>query len=355
MIDVRIEKNGAYFRLTWVTPAGARRSEGLGHASTMTDREREKRRREKGVELEADPEMADAGSMRLSHWGARFLAGAQADLSEASAKDLATTFDYLTEFFALDPMLRSITTSQAKDFRQWLEARPSRGGTLALATIRKHIRNCQTMFAQAVREKNLTGVRDNPFQHEESAVPPARKDHAQIGDEELARIMAACPDDEWRAMFALCRWAGLRQNEARRLRWADVRWDHPPRLLVRLPDHLDEPDNKHRERTVPIQPRLLALLRDSFGRAVEGSQGPCEGLPFSGPAISIRASRIARKAGLAYAKPLHTLRKNLQNEWEQAIGDRARVCAMLGNSPRVAEKNYTRIDDRDLEKITGCG
>lgn len=349
MIDVRIEKNGNYYRLVWQTRLGERRSEGLGHKDETTARQRELRRREKGVELQADPEMAEAEDMRLSHWRTRFMEGAERDLSPASARDLYTTFDYLETYFSHDPKLRSITESQAKDFRQWLNTKQS----FALATLRKHIRNCKTIFTQATRERRLTGVATNPFQHEDSAVPPARKDHAQIDAADMERILEACPDDGWRAMFALCRWAGLRQNEARGLRWQDVQWDHPPRLLIRLPEHLQEPDTKHRERTVPIQPRLLAMLRDWFARAAVGSDGPCDDLPTIKATISGRASRIVTRAGLSYAKPLHTLRKNLQNEWEQQIGSRERVCAMLGNSPRVAEKVYTRVDDRDLEKVTG--
>lgn len=355
MIDVTIQRNGDYYRLVWRTRLGERRAEGLGHKDALTDRQRELRRRQKAVELQADPELAEGGKMRLSQWRARYEHTARQELSDASVQCIKEAFDRLEAFFTDDPLLWNITPDRAKDFRLWL-ARQTTGKEqpkpLALATVRRHIRYCRAIFSRALKERALTGLAANPFADETGAVPKIPKQWHTVTDDDMAKILEACPSDGWRAMFALCRWAGTRLSEARRLKWGEIVRTHPPTLLILKPDQDAEDDTKHRNRRTPIEPRLLVLLDEVFARAPEGSEGPCADLPDSQKIISAQARLIAKRAGLVYAKPLHTLRKNRITEWRRQVPLDV-VTEWVGNSPDVAESHYVRAELPELEKITG--
>ncbi len=355
MIDVRIEPNGNYYRLVWRTRLGERRSEGLGHKDETTPRQRELRRRQKAVELQADPELAEGGKMRLSQWRTRYEAMARQELSDGSVQCIKEAFDKLEAFFTDDPLIGSIRPDRAKDYRLWL-AQQTTGSKnprpLSLATVRRHVRYCRAIFSRALKERALTGLAANPFADETGAGPKVAKTWYTVTDEDMAKILEACPSDGWRAMFALCRWAGTRLGEARRLRWAEVVRTHPPTLLILKADQDAEDTTKQRNRKTPIEPRLMALLDEVFARAPEGSAGPCDGLPESQKILSAQAAVITKRAGLVYAKPLHTLRKNRITEWRRQVPLDV-VTEWVGNSPDVAEDHYVRAELPELEKITG--
>ena len=51
------------------------------------------------------------------------------------------------------------------------------------------------------------------------------------------RVLDACPDNEWRLLFALCRFGGLRcPSEPLALRWGDMDWE-------RIQDARTEPED----------------------------------------------------------------------------------------------------------------
>ena len=50
--------------------------------------------------------------------------------------------------------------------------------------------------------------------------------HDGISPEDAERLLAACPDAEWRLLVGLSRYGGLRcESEVLRLTWSDVLWD----------------------------------------------------------------------------------------------------------------------------------
>lgn len=356
MIDVRIERAGKYLRLAWQTAAGVRRTKGIGRADAITGARAEVLRRQKAAELHADPELATAETMTLAVWRTRFMGSVGAELAETTQAGLDGTFDKLDAFFGAGVRMSQITTGRAKDFRVWLGSNQWGGRPITLATIRKHVRHAKIIFGRAVVERGTTGVAANPFAHESGSVPSVDKDWAIIGDAEMTKILEACPDDGWRMLFALARWAGLRSNEARRLEWADIHWDHPCRIQIRLPldrHGREAPEStKHRKRLVPIQPRLEGILREGFTRAGEGAVGPCDGLPIPAERLTEGARAILRRAGVDYGKPLHTLRKNLETEWARKY-PLPIVTAWLGNSPAVALKHYVRAELADMDGVVG--
>ena len=93
-----------------------------------------------------------------------------------------------------------------------------------------------------------------------------------ITPEETSRLLAACPNVDWRTIVALCRFGGLRcPSEVLSLRWQDVDWDRE-RVRVHSPKTDHHPGKASRE--IPLFPELAAVLSDAFRRGPRG-RGVC--------------------------------------------------------------------------------
>ena len=105
------------------------------------------------------------------------------------------------------------------------------------------------MLAEALRRKVID---DNPFGSLKSGPTPSRYSR-YVTPGEIERVIDACPDAEWRLLFGLARYAGLRiPSESHGLTWSDVDFDRG-RLTVRSPktercgEQVDRPQH-HGER-----------------------------------------------------------------------------------------------------------
>jgi integrase len=87
--------------------------------------------------------------------------------------------------------------------------------------------------------------------------------------EDAQKILAACPDVEWRLIFALARYGGLRcPSEVVALTWEDVDWGRG-RFLVKAPKTAHHADGGRR--WVPLFPELRPHLEAAFERAEPGA------------------------------------------------------------------------------------
>ena len=83
------------------------------------------------------------------------------------------------------------------------------------------------------------------------------------------KVLDACPDAEWRLIFALSRYGGLRcPSEHLALKWSDVDWDAGK---LRVPS----PKTAHHEgkefRFVPLFPELRKYLMEVYSAVPEGA------------------------------------------------------------------------------------
>src|SRR5262249_35700235 len=119
---------------------------------------------------------------------------------------------------------------------------------------RREVRQVGRQFFRAAVRKNL--IPRNPF---EDVKAPGMANEARkffINRETTAAVMDACPSAEWRLIFALSRFAGLRcPSEHLTLEWRDVDWERG-RFLIRSP--------KTGDRWVPIFPELRRYLEEVF-------------------------------------------------------------------------------------------
>ena len=85
--------------------------------------------------------------------------------------------------------------------------------------------------------------------------------------EEAIAVLQACPDAQWKLLFALSRYGGLRcPSEHLGLRWGDVDWQRE-RMVVRSPKTARH-DGKG-ERVMPLWPELQPYLQSALDELLE--------------------------------------------------------------------------------------
>lgn len=338
-IGVQLHSNGEYWQAVWRTTTGRRVAKSLGHKKKISKADAVRACRAIAREHILEPGSADAGNAPiLSTWKVAYLK-AHAELKDGTVSLKEQTFARLITHFG-DVRLDRITRAGAAGFRTWLLTLE-----LSAATVSRYVRDAKAIFREA-KDQDLIGL--NPFDRVSGASPDVAKTWAFVSHEDLTRLLDAVPDAAWRALVGLCRLAGLRRGEALRLRVQDV--DLVDRVLAVYPENYVE-GTKQAYRTVPITPALAAILRESIDAVPEGEERLCWSIFARNADRDIKT--YLRRAGIPkYAKPLHTLRKNLESEW-LAKHPAPAVCAWLGHSPAVAMKHYNKPPPETVAQVTG--
>ena len=140
-------------------------------------------------------------------------------------KNYNATKRALLGFFGADRLLTDITAGDCDDWRAAQVAME-----LAPATIGRTVKRARQFFRAAVRKKMIA---ESPMQDVKAAPQENKSREYFVSVEETEKIIAACPDAEWRLIVALARYGGLRTpSETFALTWADVDWE---RNRIRVP------------------------------------------------------------------------------------------------------------------------
>ena len=139
-------------------------------------------------------------SGRLAEWLANELGTRRRSggIQESSLVKLQQTATKLVQHFGARRAMRSITPADAECWCAWMRQ------TLSEATVRTHSGNAKGLFRKA-REQGV--VIDEPFRKLRSGSTP-RVDQRHVSLDDIARVIEACPTAEWKAQFALTRYAG---------------------------------------------------------------------------------------------------------------------------------------------------
>jgi len=277
-------------------------------------------------------------AVRLADFTRRYIDG-RTDLKPASIVKLEQARDALVSFFDGEKPLRRITAGDAQDWRLSLIKRE-----LSKATVQRLAAMAKQMMGDAVRRHILD---DDPFTDLPSGVVATRSTRYVTADE-ADRIMDKCPSVQWRLLFALARYAGLRiPSESHGLTWDAIDWEQS-RMTVKSPK--TEQHEGHEERVVPIFPKLMPYLQAAFDEAQEGAE---KVITLGLNNLHRNMVRIIRLAGVdAYSKPFHTLRSSCQTELAMTFPDFA-VAKWIGNSVRVADKHYLRMTSDLMDRAAG--
>ena len=211
---------------------------------------------------------------------------------------------------------------------------------LAEATISKRVKTARQIFRQGVRWKMLA---ENPFADVKAGSQTNKARMHFVNRDDAQRVLDACPDVQWKLLFALSRYGGLRcPSEHLMLKWSDVDWEKN-RLLVH------SPKTEHRNggdcRFVPLFPELRPYLLDAFSQAEERAEHVITRCRNSKTNHRTQMERIIKRAGVKpWPKSFHNLRSTRQTELTEKFPSHV-VCAWLGNSRAVAQDHYLQVTD----------
>lgn len=265
--------------------------------------------------------------------------------------------DSLRAFLGADAPLGSITPAHADNWRKSIaeakanpddKAEPAK--TLARATVAKRVVIAKSVFRKAVRWGLIAS---NPFAdlRAGSQSNPDRAFYVPV--ETIRAVLAVCPDDQWRAIVALSRFAGLRcPSEVVALRWGDVNWERG-RLMVRSVK--TEGHEGHAVRVVPIAPELRPILQDLFDRAEVGVEAVVPRLRDRAMNLRTQFERIIAKAGVKpWPRLFHNMRASCATDWVERFPAHV-VAGWLGHSPMIAAQHYLQTRDAHFDLAAGVG
>jgi integrase len=266
------------------------------------------------------------------------------DLKPSTVCNLNVCKARLVEFFGSDKDIRTINVGHAKDWEVWLKER------YAKATVGRTIRRAKQFF-QAAIDKDL--IHKSPFA---KIKPPGQANETRkffISLEAAYKVLEACPDAEWRLLFALSRFGGLRcPSEHLTLRWADVDWERD-RFRVTSPkkEHLDDGG----VRWVPIFPELRPYLEEAFELAPVGTVYVINRYRDTKTNLRTQLQRIIKSAGLErWPKLWQNLRATRETElaevWPLHV-----VTAWIGNTATIAQKHYLQVTDEHFKSAAESG
>lgn len=298
----------------------------------------------------------------------------QADKKRSTIICLTQCRNDLVEFFGVNKPLADVTEGDAEEWRQFLRTRPARPGRqkapsarasqasfrdrnkpkqppkrLQENTIRRRCGRARQLFQAAVRHRLIAR---NPFAELKGVSVLANRSRDYfISRGEADKVLAACPDSEWKLIFALSRYGGLRcPSEHLGLRWGDIDWQHS-RIVVRSPK--TEHHEGKAQRTLPMFPELrpyLEAVRDElFASGFDPKRTRLSEQPVitryrdCNANLRTQLQRIICNAGLtSWPKLFQNLRSTRETELAERFPIHV-VCEWIGNSQAVAAKHYLQV------------
>lgn len=310
-----------------------------------------RRRLEKAQLIDAPPMSSRLGDFLKAYVDGR------SDVKSSTKLVLGHTRRCLIEYFGADRRIESITRGDMDDWRQWLvRAKPKKeskgskkpdGQGLAENTARRRGGIARQYFSAAMRRKLIT---ENPADHLTVTVRGSVKKRFFVTPEISAKVLDACPDLQWRLLFVLARWGGLRMpSEALGLRWSDVLWDSG-RLRIR--SSKTEHHEGGEERLIPIFPEIEAELRTAFELATPGEDRLITRYVGAETNLRTQFAKIIRRAGLTpWPKLFVNLRATRSTELFSAY-PRHVAEAWMGHGMDVATEHYLSVSEDHFK--TAC-
>ena len=271
-------------------------------------------------------------SMTLGDWLDCYVSGREADAKPNTLRNLRNTRKHFLDYFGPAKLLRDISAGDADEWRLNLKAGRSE------ATVSREVKRARQFFRAAVRKRLIP---ENPFTDLPAPAQVNKSREHFISRETAGRVLEACPDAQWRLLFALSRFGGLRcPSEHLALRWADVDWERD-RFTVHSPK--TEHHAGGASRVVPIFAELRPYLEEAWDQAEPGTEYVIT--RYRKPNVNLRTQllRIIKRAAAApWPRLFHNLRASRQTELSEHYPSHV-VCDWLGNSENIARQHYLQV------------
>jgi integrase len=262
------------------------------------------------------------------------------DLKLGTKYQLERVRDDLVKHFGADKPLADVTEGCADDFRVALRKRLNEN------TVRRRCARARQFFRAAIKRRL---IKENPFGEMKGLAVKENQSRAYfVTLDQAAKVFDACPDGQWRVIFALSRFGGLRcPSEHLLLKWSDIDWAND-RFLVTSPK--TEHHEGHESRIVPLFPELRKHLEAAWETAAPGTEYVVT--RYRSPDQNLRTTfeKIIQRAGLKpWPKLFQNLRSTRETELAETFPIKA-VCQWLGNSEAVAKRHYLQVTDEHFAR-----
>jgi integrase len=216
---------------------------------------------------------------------------------------------------------------------------------LAEATISKRIGIAKFAFQRGIGWKMLTA---NPFAQVKAGSQVNKSRQRFIRTEQAETVLDACPDSQWKLLFALSRYGGLRcPSEHLGLKWTDVDWENG---RLRIGCTKTEHHAGRSQRYCPIFPELRRYLLNTFEEAEPGTEHVITRYRMANCNLRTRLHRIILKTGMKpWPRLFHNLRATRQTELTERFPAHV-VAAWIGNTERVAQNHYLQVTDEHFRQ-----
>ncbi len=280
-------------------------------------------------------------SITVAQWTERYIKS-RSDIKQRTKDRLQNTANKLSVFFK-GQYINEITVGQAKEFRIYLQS------ILGLAenTVRRQIGMSRQFFNAAIDAGHIS---KNPFRDQPVTVRANPAKFFYVKHEMAVKVLEACPDIQWRLIFGLTRWGGLRcPSEVLRLKWQDIDFANNQFTV-----HASKTEH-HADggiRIVPMFPELKPLFQDAFDNAKDGDIYCITRYRDDSTNLRTQMHRIIKKAGFKpWPKTFQNLRSTRETElFKMTNGNVKAVCSWIGNSPAVAMAHYAQVTEADLQE-----
>jgi len=277
----------------------------------------------------------------VANWVSQYIAH-RPDVKEATRRKWRDVESKLGAFFRND-CIGDVTVQHAKAFRVYLQT------TVGLSenTLRRHIGIARQFFNSAVDAEHIA---KNPFRGQSVSIRANESRFFFVSPEMAQKVLEACPDAEWRLIFGLARFGGLRcPSEVLRLKWVDVDFEKQ-RFTVHASKTEHHADSGIR--IVPMFPELKSLFQDAFEQAKDGAVYCIERHRDVEINLRTHLTRIVKRAGLEpWPKLFQNLRSTRETELFKITGGNVKaVCQWIGNTPAVAMTHYAQVTESDIRE-----
>jgi len=263
-----------------------------------------------------------------------YIDGRKVELAKNTLLNFQQTQSQLEKFFGADRDLRAITPGSGDE---WRESLVKNG--LAEATINRHVKRARQFFKSAMR-KGL--VESNPFAEVRSGSEVNKTRQFFVDDAMMKKVLACCPDAEWRVIISLARYGGLRcPSEVLELRWSDIDW-YKKKINVSAPKTANQGKPF---RLIPLFPELEVTLRELREQAAEGAEFVITSYQSEKVNLRTHLHRIIKKSGI---KPWAKTFVNLRSSRETELADQVPLhvaCEWIGNSEIIALNHCLQVTE----------
>jgi integrase len=260
------------------------------------------------------------------------------DVGEGTRTNYGIIGERLFAFFGRDHLMAAVTPGDADRFADHVRAQ------YAQATAAKTVKVSRQLFRRAVRLKLLP---ENPFDGVKAGTEQNRARQFFVNRDATVKILAECPDIQWRVIVALARYSSLRcPTEILALTWPDILWDRD-RFIVHSPKTVKQGKP---ERVVPLFPELRTILEEAFELAEPGELYVITRYRETNQNLRTQLQRVIRRAGLkSWPRLFQNLRSSRETELSELFPLQV-VTDWLGNTPRFAQGHYLQTTEDHFQR-----